>query len=347
MHQRTSAPQRLSALRVAQRLTPLAALLAALASSSPAQGQVAETSTYRLPSHSGSLAGTDDSSTLAKNPANLGFMSGAELRYSGALLPGGEEASRFLSGHALAFATQLPLGLASGARVDLVDDEPTVTWGLAMAPLESLSFGLSLQYIDPSGKVLRSSDVMRGEATESSTSDPGGIATLTLGATARPSKFVSLALVLHGLTLSERNHDTGYINLGVTTFPLGHRGVELGAELLWVNGPMGHYSKRPESRPVPRVNLGVALSDMVKLFGSMSYFWGDEAILAVGLSFTPPIPPIPQGSAELAGGAMLPGPIYFTDVAVRGFGAPPKAEEQAKPAGTPDTDEAPQPEAEL
>ncbi|MBX3185200.1 MAG: hypothetical protein KIT72_16900 [Polyangiaceae bacterium] len=86
---------------------------------------------------------------------------------------------------------------------------------------------------------------------------------------------------------------------------------------------------------------------MVKLFGSMSYFWRDEAILAVGLSFTPPIPPIPQGSAELAGGAMLPGPIYFTDVALRGFGAPPKAEEQAKPAGTPDTDGAPQPEAEL
>ncbi|MBX3183127.1 MAG: hypothetical protein KF915_10915, partial [Polyangiaceae bacterium] len=176
-----SAPGRLSVLRIAQRLTPFAALLAALASSSPAQGQVAETATYRLPSHGGSLAGTDDSSTLAKNPANLGFMSGAELRYSGALLPGGEQESRFLSGHALAFATQLPLGLASGARVDLVDDEPTVTWGLAMAPLESLSFGLSLQYIDPSGKVLRSSDVMRGEAPESSTMNPGGIATVTLG----------------------------------------------------------------------------------------------------------------------------------------------------------------------
>src|SRR5690606_34589867 len=128
-------------------------LLVALGFSATAHSQVPkDEATQRLPVLSRSVAGTDDSTALATNPANIGFMPAAELRWSAIFLD--DELFVPWQGHAFSFATPLPLNLSTGLRVDLVNPPDTsispgnyqyVTWGLALSDSERFSLGFSLQ----------------------------------------------------------------------------------------------------------------------------------------------------------------------------------------------------------
>ncbi|HEX7669850.1 MAG TPA: hypothetical protein VF395_09715, partial [Polyangiaceae bacterium] len=73
----------------------------------------------RLPALGRSVAGTDDSTALVQNPANLAFIPGPELRWEGIYL--GEGLAVPWQGHAFSGAVQLPFSFATGLRVDLVD----------------------------------------------------------------------------------------------------------------------------------------------------------------------------------------------------------------------------------
>ncbi|MBX3185199.1 MAG: signal peptide peptidase SppA [Polyangiaceae bacterium] len=302
--QRTpSATQRTpSATQRALRLTaPLAALLVALSLSGAAQGQASELSTGRLPAYGRSVSSTDDSSALVLNPANIGFMPGSELRWSGLFAP----SDPYLPpGHAFSFATPLFFGLSSGLRVDLVgDDRDTqgLTWALAATPSDALSLGYSLQRISLPGNDFTSH---------------------SLALTSRPAPALSVSVV--GQNLGSRLPNT--LNTGFTVLPLGSRAVELGFEALFAWVPQSTGGDR-EVDITPRFTLGLGLGSVGKAFGAISVLNDKAAYGTVGLSF---YPSTPGGSTEFTVGSVgerAPDPEYlFGEVALRGFRERPGAE---------------------
>ncbi len=294
--QRTpSATQR--SLRLA---APLAALLTALTVSGVAQGQTSELSTGRLPAYGRSVSSTDDSSALVLNPANIGFMPGSELRWSGLFTP---EDPYLPPGHAFSFATPLFLGLSSGLRVDLVGDDrdtQALTWALAATPSDALSLGYSLQRISLPGSSFTSH---------------------TLALTSRPAESLSLSIV--GQNLGSELPNT--LNTGFTVLPFGSRAVELGFEALfaWVPQRTGDS----EVDITPRFTLGIGLGSVGKVFGALSVLDDQAAYGTVGLSL---YPSTPVGSTEFTVGSVgeqAPDPkVLFGEVAVRGFRERPGAE---------------------
>src|SRR6187549_1290981 len=118
-------------------LRPLTLLaIAGLAGASSAQAPIVQQ--QRLPELGRSIATADDSTALALNPANLGFLPGSELRWTGTFMP--DDVLVPWRGHAFAMAVPLPFSLATGLRVDLVDppnlgtdlssNYQWLTWGL-------------------------------------------------------------------------------------------------------------------------------------------------------------------------------------------------------------------------
>src|SRR5690606_37408814 len=87
-----------------------------LAGSHPALAQELPLRPTPLPAYGRSVAGTEDSSALVQNPANIAFLPGSELRWTGAFLD--ESAEVLHQGQAVGFAFSsagLPFGL--GARM--------------------------------------------------------------------------------------------------------------------------------------------------------------------------------------------------------------------------------------
>src|SRR4051794_19146890 len=102
-------------LRAASFALTLAAstLLASLA-----RAQFPTTQPTRQPVFGKSPVTNDDSSSLVQNPANLGLMPAAELRWSSLYL--NEQARVPWQGHAFALAFPIPfINAATGVRVDL------------------------------------------------------------------------------------------------------------------------------------------------------------------------------------------------------------------------------------
>ncbi|HEU4583550.1 MAG TPA: signal peptide peptidase SppA, partial [Polyangiaceae bacterium] len=129
-------------------------LLAVAGLSATGQAQQPLVLQQRLPELGRSVASTDDSTALALNPANLAFLPGSELRWTGTFMP--EDVSVPWRGHAFALALPLPFSLATGLRLDLVDppglagvpsssNYQWLTWGLAARSGKSFAFGATLE----------------------------------------------------------------------------------------------------------------------------------------------------------------------------------------------------------
>src|SRR5688572_12677829 len=100
----------------------------------------------RLPELGRSVASTDDSTALVLNPANLAFLPGAELRWTGTFLR--DDAAVPWRGHAIAFATPLPFSLSTGLRLDIVDPPEGADLGIGVGPdsdYQWLTFGIATQ----------------------------------------------------------------------------------------------------------------------------------------------------------------------------------------------------------
>ncbi len=108
----------------------------------------------RLPAVGRSVVTVDDSLALRMNPANLGFMQGAELRWRGVLLR--DDARAPWQGNAISLGVPLPFGLAVGAEFDMalppVDipfapntDYQWLTLGGAFGDHEKAAIGFSWQ----------------------------------------------------------------------------------------------------------------------------------------------------------------------------------------------------------
>jgi len=287
-----------------------------------AQGAVAQEPVQRpvrLPALGRSVAGTDDTTALVQNPANLVFMPGSELRWSSIYL---DENNRVpWQGHAFALAFPIPfLPVATGIRLDLIDpplstiDGPYgqfnyqwLTWGLAVGG-DSASLGLSVQ------------------RTYSDAPYTDGLSSFSIGYSGRPFDHLALSLVAHDVNgpqnavggTMERSFD-----IALAVRPTGSRALEIGLE--------GKYVDRRDGFWTPRATLGLDLPPIGRLRGDFAMSrpdessrraWTASAALAIYLNGA-------GGSAELAGGAVTGDGMgrdntygVQTDLAFRGFREP-------------------------
>ena len=159
------------------------------------------------------IAGGDDVSTIAYNPANLAFLPGAELRWT-LVYPQG---TGYVGGNAVDAGFSI-LGLATGLRIDWLDlttpagldaSQRWLRWGLAAKLGEKSSIGTTIAW------------------SFSSRNEFDGAVGVTTAYTYRPFSFLSMSAIARDWTnASGRTYD-----LGVAIRPyLGKRTIELGAE---------------------------------------------------------------------------------------------------------------------
>jgi len=253
----------------------------------------------RLPALGRSAVSDDDSTALLVNPANLGFMPGAELRWNGLFM--NEDSTATYQGHAFSLAFPIPfLSVATGLRLDLVAPPNAaaqqlfgtsdaryewLTWGFAFRPSTAFSLGGSYQH------------------SYSNQSTAHGLSAWTLGVTSRPSDYFGLAIVGHNLN-APTTSGGGYIdrayNFAVAIRPLRSRALEIGLETQYVDHRSGYW--------VPKATLGVDVPELGRLRGDFSYSdpgndagyrqWLASANFAFNFNGN-------TGSAELAGGSLF------------------------------------------
>lgn len=291
----------------------------------PARAQTA-VEPERLPALGRSVAGTDDTTALVLNPANLGFLPGPELRWEGVYL--GSKLTAPFQGHAFTVGFKLPFSFATALRLDLVNpprdafgglasNYQWLTWGLALRASDSLSFGFSLQRSYSSGPVADS------------------LGSYTFGFTSRPASAFGFSFVAQHINgpleggAVQRLAALGApgVSLGPSVTPafavrpLGTRAVELGLE--------ARYLFEPEVW-APRATLGVDLPWVGRLRGELTVIdpqasspeWLASASLSVYLNG-------PDGSTDAEGGAVTGTALgqsgsyqFFNQVAFRGFREP-------------------------
>ncbi len=300
---------------------PLAGALAALSLSLSSAG-LAQAPVQRptpLPALGRGIVGTDDTTALLQNPANLAFMTGAELRWTGIFLD--ERVGVPWQGHAFALGVALPFGIATGLRLDLVNPPAAalgaftpfassnyqwLTWGLAFGG-DTTALGFSLQ------------------RSYSDSPDADGLGSYSIGLTTRPFDPVGLSLVAHDLN-GPTNEAGGRLgpsyDVALALRPIGTRVVELGLE--------GKYLADPDFW-IPRATLGIDIAPVGRLLGEFSVSdpgnesrraWLASASLAIATN-------APSGSVELAAGGVTGDGLgadgsygFHSDVAFRGWREP-------------------------
>ncbi|MDC3980731.1 signal peptide peptidase SppA [Polyangium jinanense] len=216
------------------------ALAAFTTSSAPLHAQ----SAY-VPAPGRPVAAGDDASSIAYNPANLGFLPGAELRWTMAQAGAGAGTT---NGHA--FDLGLPLlGLSTGLRVDLLDvstpagasaSQRWLRWALATNLSDTFALGTTFGW----------SYAERGDLDEQF-----GV---TTGLTIRPFTWLSAAVIARDWTTNaDRRYDVG---LALRPF-WGRRYAELGLEAS-IHERTGDVT--------PRATLGLDVPRVGRLRGEVS-----------------------------------------------------------------------------
>ncbi len=213
-----------------------AGLGAGLAASAPARAaDVPPARAERIASPGRSVASEDGSDALSLNPANLGYLPGAELRWTGVRCP---DTQKVGCGHAFGLALPLAWGLSTGLRLDYVTPPWTVrfpfdghdytwlTWGVGWKLSDTLALGFSLQ---------------RSYSTNAYTD---GLFGLSVAATYRPSSHFGFAVVANDFNGPATQHlppsgnptlDPSYA-FALAFRPQGTRAFEIGGELRYLEG---------------------------------------------------------------------------------------------------------------
>jgi protease-4 len=292
-----------------------------------ARAQFPITQPTRQPVFGKSPVSNDDSSALVQNPANLGFLPASELRWSSVYL--NEQARIPWQGHALALAFPIPfLNAATGVRVDLINPPSGaqgqqvhsdalyqwVTWGLAVRPSDSFSFGMSLQ------------------RSYSEQASAHGLFSWSLGVTSRPSDYLGLAIVANDIN-APGNSAGGKIDrsfdFALALRPVRSRAVEVGIDGKLVDAAGGTFW-------TPSATLGVDIPGLGRLKGGVSLSdpddgidqseWLANASMSFYLNGS-------SGSMELSGGSLFGGALgpevsgkayenLALDVAFKGYREP-------------------------
>ncbi len=206
------------------------------------------------------MVGNADSTAIVQNPANLAYLPGAELRWSGAFLD--EDAPSTTQGHAIALA--MPLGfipLSTGFRFDTINptDEVTegalgrsfnyqwFTWALAMGTkTASLGFAYQISYSDAALYHKMGS--------------------WNLGVNLRPSDYVGVGGVIYNINSPQSS--AGYVlspsyEAALAVRPTGTDALEVGLEGSYVDDGGGYW--------VPRAALDVAIPTLGRVRADLSW----------------------------------------------------------------------------
>ncbi|HSN97484.1 MAG TPA: hypothetical protein VLS89_04265, partial [Candidatus Nanopelagicales bacterium] len=207
-----------------------------------------------VPDPGRSIAGVEDASAIAVNPANLAFLPAPELRWT--WVRTGDSSPIPARGHS--FGLGVPLwALATGLRVDVFDppdaaaapfDESWrwIRWAVALRGGDTFALGTTFGW--------GSSDALGLDSHFSMTS----------GLTWRPCSGFSASAVARDW--NEPENRLGEIiersyELGVAVRPTGQRALEIGAEVALYERSMA---------VVPRVTLGVDVPRVGRLRGDVS-----------------------------------------------------------------------------
>jgi protease-4 len=309
-----------SALRgLASALTAASLLVAAGAKAAPAPIEP-----DRLPSFGRSVAGTDDTTSMILNPANLAFMPAVELRWHAIWL--NQDVRVPWKGHAFSLGFPLPFGFATGLRLDAVDpplaaatgpsNYQWLTWALAWHASEAFAMGFSLE---------------RSYSSEPALNDLGSF---SLGVSVRPSNGLGLSLVGQHLrgTLAESDATAlGFPGVALSRSftaalalrPLGTRALELGLEGRLLSQP-GVWQ--------PRATLGIDFPWVGRLRGEFTMVdpqsgtqaFRASASFSIYLNGFGGSTDLEVGGLAMHGATLTPDTSYdlFTDVALRGFREP-------------------------
>jgi protease-4 len=197
----------------------------------------------------------DDSTALVLNPANLAFIPGSELRWTGTYL--NEDVVVPWQGHAFDLAFRLPFSLATGFRLDLIDppraaevgakpDYQWFTWALALRTSESSSIGFSL------------------ERSFSHGSFGNALFGASVGMSSRPWDFLGISLA--ALDFNNPSNSVGTLGAqylaGVAIRPLSTRAIEVGLEARYVAGDVDEW--------LPRGTVGVDIPFVGRVRGELS-----------------------------------------------------------------------------
>ncbi|HQY62434.1 MAG TPA: signal peptide peptidase SppA [Polyangiaceae bacterium] len=272
------------------------ALLALVASAGLARAEPFPARGERVFSPGRSAASEDSGEALVLNPANLGFLTGKELRWTGVRCT---DTQRVACGHSFDLSTPVMWGLGAGFRVDYISPPSTaggpyfgqdyvwLTWGLGYSVSRSLSFGATLQTsFSPNRSV-------------------GGIVALSAGVSYRPSPRLAFGLVAHDFngpasfplqTGASRALlpvlDRQYV-AAASFRPTGTRAFEVGAEVRYYDGA---------DQARPRAVLGVDIPGVGRARGDVevgNLSQSDPAYLAtLGLELN-------LRGASLGGGAIV------------------------------------------
>jgi len=237
------------ALLIAAGATPLSAG----AQSTPEQHE-------RVPAFGRSMASVEDATALVVNPAGLGLLPGAELRWSSVYLD--ERSVVPWQGHALGFAFPLPLiPLSTGLRLDFVDPPRDAsgpnyrwfTWGLALRGSDRASLGMTWQ---------------RQWSTDRRWH---GLSSFSLGTQLRLTDGFSFGAVAENLGSPHNDHGgrlpVNY-GFGATLRPLGTSDLELSLESRYVDAALPYWA--------PRGVVGIGLPHVGRLRGDLTWVNPDE-----------------------------------------------------------------------
>lgn len=213
-----------------------------------------------LPAFGRSVVGNGDSTALVQNPANLAFLPGPEVRWTGAFLDEGVDATS--QGHAIGFALPLVFApIATGLRLDMVN--PTraserstlgrsytyqwLTWGVALGS-ESASIGVAYQ------------------RSYSDAPEVHGMGSWNIGLNLRPSDYLGIGGVIYNL--NRPDSDTGAelgpsYEMALTGRPFGTDALEISVENAYVDEAGGYW--------IPRGVIDVGIPSLGRLRGDVSW----------------------------------------------------------------------------
>jgi len=216
-------------------------VLASVGFAGPSRAQAPVVLQQRLPELGRSVASTDDATALAVNPANLAFLPGSELRWTGTFMP--DDVSVPWRGHAFSLGIPLPFSLATGLRLDLVappdlgagqssNNYQWLTWGLAVRGGKSFAFGTTIEH-----------SFAHGDFGD-------GLASFSLGSSFRWIDQLGVSLLVQNI--GSPSNAAGTLGASYTAAlairPLGTRELEVGLESKYI---------ADTKLWVPRATLGV------------------------------------------------------------------------------------------
>lgn len=208
-----------------------------------------------IPDPGRALAGGDDSTAIAVNPANLAFLPGAELRWT--FVSTGDASRVAARGHSFAFGFPL-WSLATGLRLDLIDP-PSAAPELLGDPSHWLRWALAIR----GGNTVALGTTFGWGSSDTIALD--GFFSVTSGITLRPFPWLAVSSVARDWNRPRsrlgnvigRSYD-----MGIAVRPLGgRRALEVGLE--------GAYFDDSDAW-VPRATLGLDVPSIGRLRGDIT-----------------------------------------------------------------------------